>query len=201
MAPEPEQEGRSDSAVNGDAEPTDEVLVNQVLTAGSEDAFRMLYRRHTPLLHRIVLRMVEREADAEDVLQETWMRAAERLGSFAWRSALGTWLVAIAVNIARDLLDRRGRWVDVELEEQLLSRDVVDPVGMLDLERAIAMLPPGCRAVFILHDIEGFTHEEIAAQLGYTAGASKSQLFRARRALRRLLNGSEEVEERNNAAS
>ncbi len=176
----------------------DQALVRLVLAEGSEAAFRVLYRRHAPRVYRVMLRMLGSESDAEDALQETWLRATDRLSAFAWRSQLGTWLTAIAVNVARDVLDRRGRWVDVELEEQMIIMESAGTGEPIDMERAIALLPAGCRAVFVLHDIEGYTHEEIAAQLGYTDGTSKSQLFRARRALRRLLNEAE-VEESNHA--
>ena len=182
------------------SESPDEALVRLVLEQGSEEAFRTLYRRHAPRLYRIALRMLSSEADAEDALQECWLRASTRLRAFEWRSALSTWLVSIVVNVARDMLDRRGRWQDVELEDQLPFAAAVDAIGSLDMERAVAALPPGCRAAFVLHDIEGFTHEEIAAQLGYTAGTSKSQVFRARKALKRMLGGAE-VEESNNATS
>jgi RNA polymerase sigma-70 factor (ECF subfamily) len=182
------------------SESTDEVLVHLVLESGSEGAFRVLYSRHSPRLFRIACRMLASESDAEDVLQESWLRASLRLGSFQWRSTLGTWLASIVVNVSRDALDRRGRWVDVELEEQLLCVEPVGGADPVDMERAVASLPAGCRAAFVLHDIEGFTHEEIAEQLGYTVGTSKSQVFRARRALRRLLGGTA-VEESKNAAS
>jgi RNA polymerase sigma-70 factor (ECF subfamily) len=87
--------------------------------------------------------------------------------------------------------------VDVEIEEQLIAIESEAGGEPVDLERAIALLPAGCRAVFILHDIEGFTHQEIASQLGYSDGTSKSQLFRARRALRQYLSGTGLEETRN----
>ena len=178
----------------------DRALVQMIVAKGSEEAFRELYGRHSPRIYRVLLRMLTAESDAEDVLQETWLRAVPRLFEFEWRASLNTWLTAIAVNIARDLLDKRGRWLDIDLEERMLVADGVESIESLDLERALAILPAGCRTVFVLHDIEGYTHEEIAAQLGYTSGTSKSQLFRARRALRRLLNEAE-VEESNHAES
>jgi RNA polymerase sigma-70 factor (ECF subfamily) len=165
----------------------DDVLVRLVLADGSEMAFRALHRRHAPRAFRVAVRILGTESDAEDAVQEMWLRAVPRLKDFAWRSALGTWLTAIVVNVCREALSRRGRWNPVELEEHMLSTESTVAGEPLDLERAVASLPPGCRAAFILHDIEGFTHDEIAAQFGYTAGTSKSQVFRARRALRRLL--------------
>lgn len=177
--------------------PDDAALVRDVLRAGSEPAFRLLYRRHEARLYRLARRLVSADADAEDVVQETWLRAVDRLPSFEGRAALGTWLCGIAVNVAREQLSRRGAWDvwDAECSDTHVERPdraaaaaaAADVATRLDVERALTTLPPRCRAVFLLHDVEGFTHEEIAAQLGCTAGTSKTQLFRARRALRRLL--------------
>jgi RNA polymerase sigma-70 factor (ECF subfamily) len=177
--------------------PRDTELVAAVLASGSETAFRALYRRHSPRIYRVLLRMLASETDAEDALQDAWLRASVQLRAFEWRSSLGTWLTAIAVNIARDMLERRGRWIQLDLDEDLLPGVPERPGEPLDLERAMAALPPGCRAAFVLHDIEGYTHDEIAEMLGYTQGTSKSQVFRARRTLRRLLSGIQEEESRN----
>jgi RNA polymerase sigma-70 factor (ECF subfamily) len=186
---EPEQSESSESR--------DEELVHLILSQGSERAFRVLYARHAPRMYRVAWRMLGSETDAEDVLQESWLRACARLQGFEWRSLLGTWLTSIVVNVSRDLLEKRGRWMDVQLEENLVFAEAVDAPESVDLERAIAALPSGCRAAFILHDIEGYTHQEIAKQLGYTVGTSKSQVFRARRSLRRAL-GQADMEETKN---
>ncbi|HTR76525.1 MAG TPA: sigma-70 family RNA polymerase sigma factor [Gemmatimonadaceae bacterium] len=164
---------------------TDRALVRAILDGGSESAFVELYQRHTPQLFRIARRLLGSTADAEDAVQETWIRAMRRIDSFQWRSALSTWLGAIVVNVAREQLQRDARWSVVELRDDIATAPARAPD--LDLERAIALLPPGFRAAFVLHDVEGFTHEDIARQLGWTTGTSKSQLFRARRALRRVL--------------
>lgn len=167
------------------------VLADRVL-GGDELAFRQLYRRHTPRLHQFVLRMVGgREADAEDAVQDTWLKATERLGSFRWESSFGTWLCAIGLNVVREQARRRSRrpevsWPDRHDPPQAARLDLVDPV---DLERAVRSLPDGYRAVLVLHDIEGYTHEEIGAALGIAAGTSKSQLFWARQAVRAALGG------------
>jgi RNA polymerase sigma-70 factor (ECF subfamily) len=160
----------------------DELLVRAVVVDGSEVAFRALYARHTARLFRIARRMTASELDAEDAIQETWLRAFQRVDRFEWRSSLSTWLAGIAINVAREQLQRAGKWDTVELSDSL--QDMGAPPLSPDIERAIAALPSGARAAFILHDIEGFTHEEIAGQLGWVAGTSKTQLFRARRALR-----------------
>jgi RNA polymerase sigma factor (sigma-70 family) len=173
----------------------DRALTERLLSAGDEAAFRELYRRHTPRLYAFVLRMVAGvDADAEDVVQETWIRAVERLDGFRWEAALGTWLTGIALNVARGMLRRRGRWAAP------LDGDPPEPwrpppreAERIDLERAIALLPVGYRAVLVLHDVEGFTHEEIGDQLGIAPGTSKSQLSHARRAVRRMLGPAEEV--------
>ena len=130
--------------------------------------------------------MAGRDADAEDVVQEMWHRASSRLPMFQWQSALPTWLTAIAINCARERLRVRPIVVAPadsadELPASPSHRTI--PLG-LDLERAIAQLPDRCRAVLVLHDVEGYTHTEIAARLDIAVGTSKSHLFHARRQLR-----------------
>jgi RNA polymerase sigma-70 factor (ECF subfamily) len=173
----------------------DRALVEAVVRDGDEMAFRELYRRHTPRLYPLVLRMVGgNEMEAEDVVQDAWIRAAAGLRRFRGDSSFGTWLIAIGLNAARDHLRRRGRWGPTEELDQVEVAAPAAPYGQrLDLERAIAMLPPGCRTVLVLHDIEGFTHVEIAKKLGIAVGTSKSQLFAARRAARTLLAGTREM--------
>lgn len=168
--------------------PPDRELARRVL-AGDEAAFRDLYRRHTPRLLQLAVRLAGGEvSDAEDVVQETWIRATGSLDAFRWESSFGTWLHAIVVNVAREAYRKRERrreeaWPD----EEPAAAEPLERVDPVDLERAIAALPAGYRAVLVLHDVEGHTHEAIAEQLGVTPGTSKSQLFRARRAVRALL--------------
>ena len=173
----------------------DRMLAEAVLRDGEEPAFRELYRRHTPALYQLALRMLGgSEADAQDVIQETWVRATTRLGGFRWESSFRTWLIGIGLNRARELLRRRSRRPTVELDELTLPHAPASRDGdRVDLERAIAGLPDGSRAVLVLHDIEGFTHEEIGRQLGIATGTSKSQLFQARRALRARLGTGQET--------
>jgi RNA polymerase sigma-70 factor (ECF subfamily) len=165
-------------------EPADRDLVTRYLEAREESAFRALYRRHAAAIWRTSLRIAGNASDAEDIVQETWIRAAERLDRFAWGSALSTWLIGIAINVARERRRDAGR------EKPLLQlvRTASRPDLSVDLERAIAALAPGYREVLVLHDVEGHTHEEIGALLGVDAGTSKSQLSRARRALRAALS-------------
>ena len=173
----------------------DRMLADAVLQGGEELAFRELYRRHTPALYQLALRMLGgSEADAQDVVQETWIRVTLKLGSFRWESSFRTWLIGIGLNMTREVLRRRGRRPTVELDEthEPVARPTRDG-DRVDLERAIEKLPDGSRTVLVLHDIQGFTHEEIGRQLGIAAGTSKSQLFQARRALRARLGWRQET--------
>ena len=173
----------------------DRTLAAAVTGGGDERAFRELYRRHTPVLYPLVLRMLGGDtADAEDVVQDTWMRAVRQLHGFRWESSLRTWLCAIGLNLARETLRRRGRNRAEEWSERLgLQLPPVRLGERIDLERAIARLPDGYRTVLVLHDVEGYTHEEIGRQLRIAVGTSKSQLFDARRAVRSLLKPQEET--------
>jgi RNA polymerase sigma-70 factor (ECF subfamily) len=169
--------------------PDDRTLADRVVQGGDERAFRTLYRRYTPLLYPFTLRVLGgAQADAEDVVQETWIRAVRQLGGFRWESSLRTWLTAIALNLSREMLRKRSRARTEDIDEQvgLQARPSRDH-ERLDLESALSRLPEGYRTVLVLHDIEGFTHEEISQQLAIAVGTSKSQLFDARRAMRALL--------------
>jgi RNA polymerase sigma-70 factor (ECF subfamily) len=173
----------------------DRALAEALLLRGEESAFRELYRRHTPALYQLALRILGgSDADAQDVIQETWVRAATKMGQFRWESSLRTWLSGIAINLSREVLRRRARRPTIDLEDA--PEPSVQPVRVgdrVDLERAIGALPPGSRMVLILHDIEGYTHEEIGARLRISVGTSKSQLFAARRALRARLSSPERI--------
>ncbi|HEX6373666.1 MAG TPA: sigma-70 family RNA polymerase sigma factor [Longimicrobium sp.] len=165
----------------------DQALAQALLLRGDENAFRELYTRHTPRLYQLVLRIVGgAEHDAEDVVQETWIRATEALGGFRWEAAFGTWLTGIGINVARGLLRKQGRWTTLDDASEPWRPPPRDG-ERIDLERAIALLPSGYRSVLVLHDVEGYTHDEIGERLGIAPGTSKSQLSHARKALRRLL--------------
>ncbi|MEM7051709.1 MAG: sigma-70 family RNA polymerase sigma factor [Acidobacteriota bacterium] len=162
-------------------------IVDQFLREGSEEAFRRLYRQHTPYLWALALRTCGgRRSEAEDALQEAWIRAAERLAEFQGRSALRTWLAGIVFNCCREVLRRRTP----QLTETPAATASNSPDQRLDLERLVATLPQGQREVLALYHLEGFTHDEIAALLDIAPGTSKSRLFEARRALRRHLEAS-----------
>ncbi|MEP7325482.1 MAG: sigma-70 family RNA polymerase sigma factor [Gemmatimonadota bacterium] len=174
----------------------DRELAQAVLKDGDERAFRELYRRHTPRLYLLVLRLLGySEMDAEDVVQETWVRAVKELAGFRWESALGTWLSAIGCNVARDQLRRLKRREEREQSPGITTWIALQPSEQVDLEQAIRQLPEGYRTVLVMHDLEGFTHEEIGTALGIAPGTSKSQLFGARRSLRAMLNPVVEAED------
>jgi len=171
-------------------EPPDRALAEAIQGEGDEGAFRELYRRHTPRLYQFVLRLMGgRELDAEDVVQDTWVRAVERLEQFRWESSFSTWLTGIGLNMCRDVWRKRnGRELEWDTEVEPAAQATARDEGMIDLERAIALLPSGYRAVLIMHDLEGCTHEQIGERLGIAAGTSKSQLFNARKTVRALLD-------------
>jgi len=169
----------------------DRDLVARFLARRDEDAFRDLYRAHTPRLYSLLRRLAAgRASDADEGLQETWVRAVRGLPAFEWRSSLATWLAGIAIRWWREESRQRAREVDLPDDERLPpSAPVRREIARVDLDRALASLPRGYREAILLHDVEGYTHEEIAAMTSVEAGTSKSQLSRARSALRARLGG------------
>jgi len=163
---------------------TDDVaLVERYLRARGEDAFRALYRAHTPALYALAMRLTGGDhVEAEDLVQESWVRAVRELSSFRARSALRSWLCGLLVNVRRERI--RVEWREVDAPDIEAAVDTSGPDDALDLERAIGTLPEGARDVFVLHDVYGYTHREIAEMLGIVEGTSKSQLTRARTLLR-----------------
>lgn len=131
------------------------------------------------------------EEEAREIVQETWVRAVEGLEGFRWESTLRTWLVSVALNVGRERARRAGRETPVGDPVKDPVGDVEMPVESIDLGRAIDALPDGYREVLVLHDLEGFTHEEIGGLLGVAAGTSKSQLHRARARVRARLVAAE----------
>jgi RNA polymerase sigma-70 factor (ECF subfamily) len=161
--------------------------------AGDRRAFERLYRAHVDRVFTLCARMTADRALAEELTQDVFVRAWEKLALFRGESAFSTWLHRLTVNVvlnhqASD--GRRRRHLDPdddgEAGERLPAR-ASSPGDRMDLERAIAALPRGARRVFVLHDVEGYTHEEIGGVLGITAGGSKAQLHRARLLLREAL--------------
>ncbi|PYO86059.1 MAG: RNA polymerase subunit sigma-24 [Gemmatimonadetes bacterium] len=160
---------------------------------GDETAFRELYDEHAGRIYALCLRLTGDAATAQERTQDAFVRAWERLRSFRGDSAFGTWLHRLAVNVV--LMERRGRSrrerrvtpASGEAAFEGASGGPPAPGERLDLEGAIAALPAGAREVFVLFDVEGYSHEEIAGMCGIAVGTSKAQLFRARRLLREML--------------
>ena len=160
--------------------------------AGDRRAFERLYRAHANRVFSICARMVSDRQRAEELTQDVFVRAWEKLASFRGDSAFTTWLHRLAVNVVLNARKSDGRRSShFEPEEDVGDHAAAMPLmpgDMLDLEAAIATLPPGARKVFILHDVEGYKHEEISEMLGVTSGSCKAQLHRARLLLRERLN-------------
>lgn len=159
---------------------------------GDTAAFEELYRAHVGRVYALCLRISGDRGRAEELTQDVFVRAWEKLGTFQGKSAFGTWLHRLAVNLV--LGERRSEAVRVhrifgtdQPEQFERPGRAPDPAAGMDLERAIAALPPGARAVFVLHDVEGYRHDEIAEMNGSAVGTSKAQLHRARRLLREAL--------------
>lgn len=161
-------------------------------------AFERLYRDHAGRLYNLLFRMAGSRDEAEDLLQEVFLLAHRKVGSYRGESSLGTWLYRLAVNHCLDFL--RGRQarmakstdsIDDEggSEPAALLPSIPTTITHIDLERAIGRLPEGCRTAFILHDVEGFEHNEVATLLGISEGTSKSQVHKARMKLRGMLSG------------
>ncbi len=158
---------------------------------GDEGAFERLYRRHVARVHTLVRRMAGDDS-ADDLTQDVFIRAWQKLPTFRGESAFSTWLHRLAVNVVLSRY-RSGQserhWIqDDEVAIGQAAGHTPHPGVAIDLEAAIRRLPEGSRQVFLLHDVEGWTHEEIADRIGLVVGTSKSQLSRARAALRRMLD-------------
>lgn len=177
------------------AEDADRALARSA-GAGDVAAFEALYRRHVGRVHGVIRRLVgSHSARAEDLTQEAFVRAWQALPAYRFESAFGTWLHRLAVNTAlMELRSRRSRPLADNDEDAFDVIGSIDSAGhvtalSMDLERVVATLPPRARAVLVLHDVEGWKHEEIATELGMAVGSSKAQLHRARGLLRTRLEG------------
>jgi RNA polymerase sigma-70 factor, ECF subfamily len=160
--------------------------------AGDVEAYEMLYRANVGRVHALCLRMARDRSEADELTQETFVRVWERLGSFRGDSAFTTWLHRVTVNVVIAGLRTRGRWCERfaagEAEDFGAAVPAFSAGGDLDLERAIARLSPQARLVFLLHDVEGYQHGEIAELTGIAVGTSKAHLHRARQLLRQDLS-------------
>lgn len=159
--------------------------------AGDARAFERLYHRHTARVHSLARRMIGSEL-ADEVTQDVFVRVWQKLNSFRGEAAFGTWLHRVAINVIlgrrKKLGIRRERFVDGDKAIDRLSSNPKGSETAIDFEAAIETLPEGAQQVFVLHDVEGYKHHEIAKLLGITSGTSKSQLHRARMILRRHLD-------------
>ncbi|UCG89051.1 MAG: RNA polymerase sigma factor [Gemmatimonadota bacterium] len=158
--------------------------------SGDSRAFERLYRTHVARINSLARRMIGGEV-ADEVTQDVFVRAWEKLGTFRGRASFGTWLYRLAINLILGYRATLGKERDRLREgegifEKISAREAAPELGM-DFESAIGRLPDGARMVFVLHDVEGFKHHEIAELLGVTAGTSKAQLHRARMFLRGYL--------------
>lgn len=169
---------------------------------GDAEAFEVLYSLHKRRVYSLCLRMTSNTAEAEDLTQEAFLQLFRKIGTFRGESAFSTWLHRMAVNVVLMQLRKKSLPVvplddtpDTEEEAPRKELGGPDPLlsGSLDrlqLNRVIAALPPGYRTIFVLHDVEGYEHNEIAAMVGCSIGNSKSQLHKARMKLRELLKSS-----------
>jgi RNA polymerase sigma-70 factor, ECF subfamily len=169
--------------------------------AGNAAAFEFLYQLHSRRVYALCLRMVGNPADAEDLMQEAFLQLFRKIGTFRGESAFSTWLHRMTVNVVLMRLRKKSlptdsleETLDPEGESSGPKRDVGAPdlrlsgaVDRVNLERSIEKLPPGYRTVFVLHDVQGYEHNEIAGIMGCSVGNSKSQLHKARTRLRELL--------------
>jgi len=191
------QEDQSITASSNDAE-----LIARA-QRGEESAFEALYHAHKRRVYHLCFRMIGNTAEAEELTQEAFLRVFRKIHMFRGDSAFSTWLHRLSVNVVLMRL-RKKRVTEISFESgddnqesERPPRDFGAPdlsltgvVDRLTLKRAVAKLPKGCRKVFVLHDVLGCEHHEIAAKLGYTIGNSKSQLHKARMRLRKLLGTS-----------
>lgn len=166
---------------------------------GDAEAFERLYHLHKRRVYSLCLRMTANTASAEEFTQEAFLQLFRKIGTFRGESAFSTWLHRMAVNVVLMQLRKKGLPV-VPLEETIDTEEeshkkepgaddvrLAGSIDRLQLENAIADLPPGYRTVFLLHDVEGYEHNEIARIVGCSIGNSKSQLHKARMKLRDLL--------------
>src|SRR6202158_488491 len=169
---------------------------------GDAAAFEALYNLHKRRVYSLCLRMTANTAAAEDLTQEAFLQLFRKIGTFRGESAFSTWLHRMAVNVVLMQLRKKGLPV-VPLEETMETEEdsrrketgaddprVAGSIDRMQLERSIASLPPGYRMIFLLHDVEGYEHNEIAEMVGCSIGNSKSQLHKARMKLREILKTS-----------
>lgn len=164
---------------------------------GDTRAFESLYREHVGMVYALCLRMVAHRGEAEQLTQDAFVRAWRKIGTYRGTGPFGAWLRRLAINVILEHRRREARdphWLAADLDEvpQSMARSyersrATSVEIAIDLEKAIATLPPGARTVFVLHDVEGYRHHEIAEMTGKAVGTTKAQLHRARQLLRQAL--------------
>ncbi|HYE15309.1 MAG TPA: RNA polymerase sigma factor [Pyrinomonadaceae bacterium] len=188
--------GAADAGAAAEPRASTDVELARLAADGDASAFEQLYVRHHRRVYSICLRMTQNPAEAEDLAQEVFVQLFRKVGMFRGDSAFTTWLHRMAVNQVLMHFRKKSTRVEQTTEDGDVPVQVVagseDPgrmpvVDRVALDRALAKLPPGYRSVFVLHDVEGYEHEEIGRLLGIAAGTSKSQLHKARMKLRSLL--------------
>ena len=205
----PDRTDDRDRQASPPAAPEDLILCERAV-AGDRRAFEEIYRRHVNRVYGLSLRLTADREEAEGLVQDTFVKAWFALAGYKGRGSLGGWLGRVAVNLWRDRFRARSRQdrLREQLEAEAADETAGDPAAAgpdiatgggiiplltaLDLERAVARLPQGSRTVYVLHDIEGHTHREIADLLGVAVGTVKAHLHRARRLLRTMLNEGKE---------
>ena len=174
---------------------TDESVIIKEVIKGNKDAFKILYDKHSKKIYALCLRMVSDVHYAEDLTQDIFVRAWEKIGTFKFKSMFYTWLYRLSLNV----IMRKGYKIKND-NEKIINADYEDVYKnqkhletenineKIDYERALAKLPAQARKIFILHDINGYTHDEICEITGISAGTSKAHLFRAKKILIKELN-------------
>ncbi|HKC62713.1 MAG TPA: RNA polymerase sigma factor [Pyrinomonadaceae bacterium] len=187
-----------------DASTASDHVLAQRAGKGDMSAFEELYRRHHRRVYSLCLRMTQNVSEAEDLAQEAFVQLFRKIGSFRGESAFTTWLHRLTVNQVlmhfrkRSVRDEKTTEEGETPDQAVLGTENPSRMHVVDriaLDKAIAQLPPGYRTVFVLHDVEGYEHEEIGRMLGCAVGTSKSQLHKARMKLRNLLRQQKPVED------
>ncbi len=179
--------------MNGSERHRTDLALAERCRANAPGAFEEFYRTHAGRLFGLACRLVGR-LEAEDLLQEIFLTAHRKLDRYRGESSLATWLFRLGTNVCLDYLRSRSvrfaglqEALDDDVPAATSAGPILGAIDWLDLERALAGLPPGARAVFVLHDVEGLEHQDVADLLGVSAGTSKSQLHKARMRLRGAL--------------
>lgn len=189
--------GQTHVTANGINNATSDYDLAQASASGDMTAFETLYERHHRRVYSLCLRMIANATEAEDLAQEVFVQLFRKVGSFRGESAFTTWLHLLTVNHVLMHFRKRGVRLEKTTEEGEIGevQDYLQAaserprfIDRIALDKAISELPPGYRTVFVLHDVEGYEHEEVANLLGVSIGTSKSQLHKARMRLRDLLN-------------